>query len=58
MWVFLMNSMDMLPVDLLPWIARLVGEHLLGLDPHHVYLKAVRPRTSIPPSACRCRSSR
>jgi len=46
MWVFLMNSMDMLPVDLLPWIARLVGEHLLGLDPHHVYLKAV-PTTNL-----------
>jgi F-type H+-transporting ATPase subunit a len=28
MWIFLMNSMDFLPVDLLPW----VGEHFLGLD--------------------------
>jgi F-type H+-transporting ATPase subunit a len=28
MWIFLMNSMDFLPVDLLPWL----GEHVLGLD--------------------------
>jgi F-type H+-transporting ATPase subunit a len=27
-WIFLLNAMDMLPVDLLPW----VGEHVLGLD--------------------------
>jgi F-type H+-transporting ATPase subunit a len=28
LWILLMNSMDFLPVDLLPWI----GEHVLGLD--------------------------
>ena len=28
-WIFLLNAMDLLPVDLLPWL----GEHLLGL-PH------------------------
>ena len=27
-WIFLLNAMDMLPVDLLPW----VGEHVFGLD--------------------------
>jgi F-type H+-transporting ATPase subunit a len=27
-WVILLNSMDFLPVDLLPWI----GEHILGLE--------------------------
>ena len=26
-WIFLLNAMDLLPVDLLPWI----GEHVLGL---------------------------
>jgi F-type H+-transporting ATPase subunit a len=46
LWVFLMNSMDLLPVDLLPWLARLVGEHLLGADPHQVYLKVV-PTTNL-----------
>jgi len=33
MWIFLMNSMDFLPVDLLPWI----GQHLLGIP----YLRVV-----------------
>jgi F-type H+-transporting ATPase subunit a len=28
LWILLMNSMDFLPVDLLPW----VGEHILGLE--------------------------
>jgi F-type H+-transporting ATPase subunit a len=27
-WIFLLNAMDLLPVDLLPWI----GEHILGLE--------------------------
>ena len=27
-WIFLLNAMDMLPVDLLPW----VGEHVFGLS--------------------------
>jgi len=38
--VFLMNFMDMLPVDLLPalWAK---GHQLAGLDPHHAYLRVV-----------------
>ena len=32
-WIFLLNAMDLLPVDLLPWI----GEHVLGLP----YLRVV-----------------
>ena len=40
-WVFLMNTMDLLPVDLLPYIAQLIGEHVFGADPHHVYLRVV-----------------
>lgn len=32
-WIFLLNAMDMLPVDLLPWI----GEHVFGLP----YLRVV-----------------
>ncbi|WP_028453976.1 F0F1 ATP synthase subunit A [Chitinilyticum litopenaei] len=39
-WVFLMNSMDFLPVDLLPLIAQHIGA-ALGHDPHHVYLRVV-----------------
>lgn len=40
-WVFLMNSMDFLPVDLLPMIAQWIGYTFFGADPHHVYLRVV-----------------
>jgi F-type H+-transporting ATPase subunit a len=39
-WIFLMNAMDLLPVDLLP----LIWEGLYGAaghDPHHAYLRVV-----------------
>jgi len=39
-WVWAMNFMDMLPVDLLPWIAQHIGM-ALGKDPEQVYLKVV-----------------
>jgi F-type H+-transporting ATPase subunit a len=39
-WVWLMNFMDMLPVDLLPRIAQLIGM-AGGTNPEHVYLKVV-----------------
>ena len=39
-WVWLMNFMDMVPVDLLPRAAQVIGGWL-GHDPHHVYLKVV-----------------
>jgi F-type H+-transporting ATPase subunit a len=39
-WIFLMNAMDLLPVDLLPWIwERVYGA--AGADPHHAYLRVV-----------------
>ncbi|HSC80055.1 MAG TPA: F0F1 ATP synthase subunit A, partial [Chitinolyticbacter sp.] len=40
-WVFLMNAMDFLPVDLLPAIAQAIGYYGFGHDPHHVYLRVV-----------------
>ena len=40
-WVFMMNAMDLLPVDLLPYLAQLIGEKVFGADPHHVYLRVV-----------------
>lgn len=44
-WVFLMNAMDLLPVDLLPSLwSGILG--LFGADPHHVYLKVV-PTTNL-----------
>ena len=39
-WIFLLNAMDLLPVDLLPWIwERLYGA--AGHDPSHAYLRVV-----------------
>jgi len=40
-WVFLMNFMDLLPVDWLPAAAGWVGHTFFGADPHHVYFKVV-----------------
>jgi F-type H+-transporting ATPase subunit a len=39
-WIFLMNAMDLLPVDLLPWIWQgIFGA--TGHDPEHAYLRVV-----------------
>jgi len=39
-WVFLMNLMDLVPVDLIPWaFGQFMG--LFGADPHHVYMRVV-----------------
>jgi F-type H+-transporting ATPase subunit a len=46
MWVLLMNLMDLVPVDWLPGLAMLIGEHAFGMDPHHVYMKVV-PTTDL-----------
>ncbi|NLD67989.1 MAG: F0F1 ATP synthase subunit A [Limnobacter sp.] len=32
-WIFLMNAMDLLPVDLLPWLGQLVGIHYMRVVP-------------------------
>ncbi|HCZ49765.1 MAG TPA: F0F1 ATP synthase subunit A, partial [Gammaproteobacteria bacterium] len=39
-WIFLMNAMDLLPVDLLPWVWTEVYA-AAGHDPHHAYLRVV-----------------
>ena len=44
-WIVLMNAIDLLPVDLLPWIAHNVF--------HMEYLRRCRPPTSTARSACR-----
>ena len=44
-WVVLMNTMDLLPVDLLPALAGGIAG-IFGADPHHVYLKVV-PTTNL-----------
>lgn len=38
-WVVLMNMMDWIPVDLLPWVAEKTNVHVLGNEPHTSYLK-------------------
>ena len=40
-WIFLMNLMDLIPVDFIPYTAQLSGAHVFGMDPHHVYFKIV-----------------
>jgi F-type H+-transporting ATPase subunit a len=39
-WIFLMNLMDLVPVDWLPALAGQIGA-AMGMDPHHVYFKVV-----------------
>jgi F-type H+-transporting ATPase subunit a len=45
-WVFLMNLMDLIPVDFLPAFAGYVGEAGFGVNSHDVYMKIV-PTTDI-----------
>ncbi len=40
-WIWTMNFMDMLPVDLLPRFAQFIGMHAFHADPEQVYLKVV-----------------
>ncbi|WP_251975836.1 F0F1 ATP synthase subunit A [Salinicola avicenniae] len=44
-WIFLMNLMDLVPVDFLPMLAQKVGAWF-GADPAHVYFKVV-PTTDV-----------
>ncbi len=39
-WIFLMNLMDLVPIDYIPVLAQKIGE-AMGYDPHHVYMKIV-----------------
>lgn len=40
-WIFLMNTMDLIPVDFIPVLAAKIGAAVFGMDPHHVYFKVV-----------------
>ncbi|MHB0775032.1 F0F1 ATP synthase subunit A [Halomonas sp. WWR20] len=44
-WIFLMNLMDLVPVDFLPTLAQKIGG-MFGADPQHVYFKVV-PTTDV-----------
>ena len=39
-WIFLMNLMDLMPIDYIPVLAQKIGA-AMGHDPHHVYFKIV-----------------
>ncbi len=41
LWIFLMNLMDLLPIDLVPEIAKFIGTTVFGMDPHAVFFKVV-----------------
>ncbi|QTL36489.1 F0F1 ATP synthase subunit A [Pseudoalteromonas viridis] len=45
-WVFLMNLMDLVPVDFLPAFAGFVGETVFDVEAHKVYMKIV-PTTDV-----------
>jgi F-type H+-transporting ATPase subunit a len=45
-WVFLMNLMDLVPVDILPALAGLIGSTFFGMESTDVYMKIV-PTTDI-----------
>jgi F-type H+-transporting ATPase subunit a len=40
-WVFLINFMDLIPVDWIPQVATLMGTSFFGMDPHSVYFRVV-----------------
>lgn len=39
-WIFLMNLMDLMPIDYIPHLAQTIGA-AMGHDPHHVFFKIV-----------------
>lgn len=45
-WILLMNCMDLVPVDWIPWTTQQIMHHVFGADPHHVYMKVV-PTTDV-----------
>ena len=54
-WVFFMNAMDLVAIDLLPELAKLFGVHVLGADPHAVFFKVVPstdPNITLGMAAC------
>ena len=40
-WILLLNTMDLVPVDWIPELTQFLGATLLGIDPHHIYMKVV-----------------
>ncbi|HEY4713933.1 MAG TPA: F0F1 ATP synthase subunit A [Aquirhabdus sp.] len=40
-WIFLMNFMDLFPVDFIPMAAQWIATTFFGANPHHVFMKVV-----------------
>lgn len=40
-WIFLMNFMDLFPVDFIPMAAQWIAATFFGANPHHVFMKVV-----------------
>ena len=40
-WIILMNTMDLIPVDWIPGLAGVIGEQFFGMNPHEVYMRVV-----------------
>ncbi|MEJ2060044.1 MAG: F0F1 ATP synthase subunit A [Gammaproteobacteria bacterium] len=40
-WVFLMNLMDLIPVDWIPMLSGWIGSTFFGMEPHHVFMRVV-----------------
>lgn len=40
-WIFLMNFMDLIPVDFIPMATQWIAVTFFGADPHHVFMKVV-----------------
>lgn len=40
-WIFLMNFMDLFPVDFIPMAAQWIASTFFGANPHHVFMKVV-----------------
>ncbi len=40
-WIFLMNLMDLIPVDIIPMAVAQSAAAMFGADPHHVFFKIV-----------------
>lgn len=51
LWVFIMNLMDIVPVDLVPLIAQWIGVNAFGLPAHEVHFRLVPTAGLAPPLA-------
>lgn len=40
-WILLMNTMDLVPVDWIPGLCQLIGYYLFGIEPHYVFQRVV-----------------